>query len=114
MYSPTLLCEVRKPISIVFPMLPVKVFDFHVIESRWIDTAEIDTDAIGIRPRYIERLYTTIFTEVVLGNTRVESIKRQLIPVRPQIKSLARNDKMQVTDSITDRTIAPAQNNIRS
>ena len=63
-----------------FPVLAVKFSIGHLGKRGLIDTTEIDTDAIGIRPGHIVGLYSACSTKMVFRDMRIKGVARRIAP----------------------------------
>jgi len=96
------VCEL---VCVLFPVLAVELH-YHGVLQLLVKAIDINIDAVGIRPRNIERLDATGLAEIVLGYTTVESIGVKRILSLKQFESIAWQDQVQIPRFGTDGTIA--------
>jgi len=100
------LCETRFPLLrvipstfrvLLFPFATIELPDAQFLYRARVETASIDTEAIGVRTRHIERLDAANGTEQVLRRVRVEAVGSQHLISGKQLEAIRGNDKVQVT-----------------
>ncbi len=71
-----------------------------------VDAACVYADALGVRAGHIERLDAAVCAKQMIGDTRVETITREVVLSPNQTEPRCRNDQMQVAAPSADRAIA--------
>jgi len=67
-------------ISVRLPVLTVKLGDFERIGGiESVKTSNVDVYSIGIAPRYVERMNSTVLAKMVLGDPGVEGVCRDVV-----------------------------------
>ena len=90
----------------IFPVAPVECINSHRIDASGIQTSNIDTVAVRIRARNIERLDATTAAEEMLGNSRVELIGGNVILTADEREIIFSYNQMQVSAHTANTAIA--------
>ena len=61
-------------VSVIFPVAAVEVIDADSRYRRWVETADVDADSVGVRSRYVKRFDAADRAEMMLGDTGVEGV----------------------------------------
>ena len=90
----------------IFPVSTIERFNCHRIDAAGIKASNIDTVAVRIRARNIERLDATISTEKMFGDACVELIGRDFVIAANEREIVFAHNQVYVTAHAADTAIA--------
>ena len=77
-----------------------------------IQTSHVDAETVGIGTRHVERLDAANCAKEMLGNSRVERVRREILSALHQLKVGFGNDEMQKAALAANRAVALARFNV--
>ncbi|HUK42428.1 MAG TPA: hypothetical protein VLX11_15335 [Candidatus Acidoferrales bacterium] len=98
--------QMGKLSPMLFPMLPVESRNRNFLDCARIQATQVNTVAVGIRPRYVKRLDAAYFAKQVLRDAGVECVRGKAFAPLQQDKPRLGNDKVKIHALGANGTIA--------